>query len=238
MLSFVLNLHRLPRSLSLNPLADYLKLMLMRHGESVGNVDKRLEGQTSTSLSARGQQQAHQLAIYLKQQSLPTVLYSSPLRRAIETAGQIALLTRCSPQIESALQELHQGIFEGLTWAEACHQYPQVCSSLSATFDFLPVPGAESPEQAHQRAVAWYQTLWQRHAPGESIWMVSHGGFMQHLIRVILGCDRSWQIPIGHTALFEFWLVSSDLNQGNQTNPECWKVLKFNETPHLSLKFE
>ena len=209
----------------------------MRHGESVGNLHGQLEGQTSTSLSAAGQRQVHQLATYLKRsQSLPTVLYTSPLQRAIETACQIASETGCSLQIEPALQELHQGIFEGLTWDEACQQYPQVCSALVNTLDYRPVPGAESTQSAYQRAISWYQTLWQRHDPGDSIWMVSHGGFMQQLIRGILGCDRSWQIPIRHTALFEFWLLNPIVNKGNQNNPEYWKVVKFNETPHLGLQ--
>lgn len=57
---------------------------------------------------------------------------------------------------------------------------------------------------------------------------------MQLLIGVIMGCDRTWQILIRHTALFEFWLIGPEPTQSSQSNPECWKIMKFNETPHLT----
>ncbi|MEA5463564.1 histidine phosphatase family protein [Leptothoe sp. PORK10 BA2] len=212
-------------------MTNYLKLWLMRHGESLGNIDERLEGQMSTPLSPLGRWQAQQLAAYLHQQGTPTVLYSSPLQRAVETAHYLAIDRPV--ELVPAIQELHQGIFQGLTWAEASHRHPQVCAALTQSLDYRPVPGAETLMAAHQRAVSWYQTLWQRHAPGDVVWMVTHGGFMQQLIRVILGCDRTWQISIRHTALFEFWLLNPANTRSRQHNPECWKILKFNETPHL-----
>ncbi|MEM9265487.1 MAG: histidine phosphatase family protein [Cyanobacteria bacterium P01_F01_bin.13] len=214
-------------------MANYLKLLLIRHGESQGNIDGRLEGQTSTPLSAKGQWQAGQLAAYLQRQPEPTHLYSSPLQRAVQTARYLEMVAGCSLQLETDLQELHQGIFQGLTWAEACHRYPHICAELAATLDYQPVPGAESLMAAHQRAISWHHTLWRRHIPGDVVWLVSHGGFLQQLIRVILGCDRTWQIPIRHTALFEFWLLGPTSNHANQHNPECWKIVKFNETSHL-----
>ena len=57
---------------------------------------------------------------------------------------------------------------------------------------------------------------------------------MQQLIGVIMGCDRTWQIPIRHTALFEFWLLGPKPTQTDRHNPEHWKIMKFNETPHLN----
>lgn len=217
-------------------MADYLKLLLIRHAESVGNVDGRFEGQSSTPLSVKGRWQAAQLAHYLQRQPVPVCLYSSPLQRAAETANYLVLSIGCPLELDIALQELHQGIFQGLTWDEANQRYPQVCSDLTATLDYRPVPGAETLMFAHRRAIGWYQTLWQRHLPGDVIWIVTHGGFMQQLIRVILGCDRIWQIPVRHTALFEFWLLHPDCTESSQNNPEYRKILMFNETPHLECK--
>ena len=215
-------------------MGDYLKLLLLRHGESVGNVDGCLEGQTSTALSTHGQRQAQQLSTYLQQSHpQPLCIYSSPLQRATETASYLSAIADCPLRLEPDLQELHQGIFQGLTWAEASQRYPQICATLTATLDYQPVPGAETLMAAHRRASRWCHTLWQRHPSGGWVWVVTHGGFMQQLIRVILGCDRTWQIPIHHTALFEFWLLSSGLTPASQHNPECWKISKFNNTPHL-----
>lgn len=214
-------------------MTNYLKLLLMRHGESQGNIENRLEGQEGTPLSAHGHDQARRLAVYLKYQAAPTCVYSSPLQRAVQTATYLSDAVSRPLHLDADLQELHQGIFQGLTWAEASQRYPQVCATLISTVDYQPVPGAEAPMTAYQRALRWYQSLWQRHGAGDVIWVVSHGGFLQQLMRVILGCDRSWQIPIRHTALFEVWLLSPQLTLDNQHNPEYWKIIKFNETPHL-----
>lgn len=188
----------------------------------------------STPLSPHGQWQVHQLGNYLQGQPAPTCFYSSPLQRAVQTARGVARTLGCSPQIDVDLQELHQGIFQGLTWAEAEQQHSEICAALTSTVDYLPVPEAETPMAAYQRAMHWYQGLWRRHGAGDIVWAISHSGFMQQLIRVIMGCDRTWQIPIRHTALFEFWLLSPQTTLASRGNPEYWKIIKFNETPHLN----
>ena len=214
----------------------YLKVLLIRHGESQGNMEGRLEGQMSTPLSLHGHDQARRLAIYLsKHPTLPTCLYSSPLQRAVQTAEYLADEIGCFLCLDSALQELHQGIFQGLTWTEASQRYPHVCAALTSSLDYQPVPDAETPIAAYSRAMGWYQSFWQQHSTGDVVWVVTHGGFLQQLIRVILGCDRTWQIPIRHTALFEIWLLSPQVNADNGFNPEYWKIVKFNETPHLTV---
>ena len=160
----------------------------------------------------------------------PASLY---LQRAVETASYLSATTACPVRVNPALQELHQGIFQGLTWAEACRRYPQICNSLTATLDYQPVPEAETLAAAYERATSWYQSLWHEHPAGGWVWAVTHGGFMQQLIRIILGCDRTWQLPIHHTALFEFWLLKPAATQASQHNPEYWKILRFNDIPHL-----
>ncbi|MEM9805063.1 MAG: histidine phosphatase family protein [Cyanobacteria bacterium P01_D01_bin.56] len=214
-------------------MTDYLKLVLIRHAESLGNVDGRMEGRMSTGLSPQGQHQARQLGKYLQTQPPANYLYSSPLERAVETARVLASLSGLNLQLDPLLHELHQGIFQGLTWIEASQRYPDLCAQLIKTLDYQPVPEAEPLKAAHQRAIDWYQKLWQRHQPGEVLWLVSHGGFMQHMVRVILGCDRTWQIPIRNTAIFELWLIKPYAHPSSQDNPELWKIVKFNETPHL-----
>lgn len=214
-------------------MTDYLKLVLIRHAESLGNVKGCLEGQTSTGLSPLGQHQARQLRTYLQTQPQATHLYSSPLERAVATARVLEPLSGLTLQLDPLLQELHQGIFQSLTWPEASQRYPDLCAQLMATLDYQPVPEAETLMAAHQRAIKWHHQLWQRHRPGDRLWIVSHGGFMQHMVRVILGCDRTWQIPIRNTAIFEFWLSAPQVQPSSQNNPELWKIVKFNETPHL-----
>ncbi|MEM8810644.1 MAG: histidine phosphatase family protein [Cyanobacteria bacterium P01_G01_bin.38] len=213
----------------------YLKLLVIRHAQSLGNAETRMEGQSSTPLSPLGQHQAQRLARYLQHQAEPpSHCYSSPLLRAVQTAKT---LIKPYPGLAmsplDSLQELHQGIFQGLTWAEATGRYPDLCHQLTSTLAYCPVPQAETLKGACHRAQQCAHEL-RQHQAGDVVWAISHGGFMQYLIAAILGCDRTWQLPIGHTAIFEFWLALNHENHAeSRFNPECWQIKQFNNTEHL-----
>lgn len=221
-----------------------LKILLIRHAQSLGNVQGQMEGQCSTALSRLGQAQAQQLKAYLMTQDLPTHIYISSLLRASQTIQPLvtSLQQRKHPfrnQQTNALRELHQGIFQGLTWAEAQSKYPDVCEKLLSSMTWQPVPEAESLVDARARARSWMKHILDKHSPGDVIWAVSHEGFLQQLVSVIMGCDRTWRIPIPHTALFEFWLASTQYQnqwqslQGDRFNPEFWLLKRFNDCSHL-----
>ena len=223
----------------------YLKILLIRHAQSLGNVAGQMEGQSSTALSKRGQAQAQQLKTYLLTQDWPTHIYSSPLLRALQTIKPLITALHqhkhdFRSQQTKALQELHQGIFQGLTWAQAQSQYPDVCAKLLSSLTWQPVPDAESLADARARARSWIKYLLDKHRPGDVIWLVSHEGFLQQLISVVMGCDRTWKIPVPHTALFEFWLASMQYQnqwqqlEGDRFNPEFWQLKRFNDCSHLS----
>ncbi|MBE9064432.1 histidine phosphatase family protein [cf. Phormidesmis sp. LEGE 11477] len=218
----------------------YLKLILIRHAESIGNTRKVMEGQSSTPLSDKGIFQAQQLSAALVAQPTPeslSTIYSSPLLRATQTAD---ILTASSGQntyrLSDHLQEIHQGVFQGLTWLEAQAQHPQLCRQLLGARQWQPVPKAESPDTARNRAVAWVNQVLCQHQPGESVWAISHAGIMQQLVAVILGCDRTWKISIHHTARFEFWLSQTHWQTlgTDRFNPEYWIVRRFNDYAHLT----
>ena len=226
----------------------YLKLLLMRHAESLGNVQKIMEGQSSTALSNKGQQQASQLAqALLSSSERPAYLYSSPLLRARQTAEAISLLLAQSSHSflyreTDALKELHQGIFQGLTWVQAQAKYPELCERLMATLSWQTIPEAEPLPVARTRAVAWTKYLLSHHAAGDVVWVVSHEGFLQHLLSTVMGCDRTWQIRIPHTAIFEYWIslsnqAHSDADSNSYAlehfNPEHWIIRRFNDVSHL-----
>jgi len=208
-----------------------------------------MEGQSSTALSKKGQQQTSQLTNALCATSpWPTHLYSSPLLRAQQTADAIATaLTQIEHPFTyretEALCEMHQGIFQGLSWAQAKANYPDLCAQLMTTLSWQPIPEAETLLAARNRAKSWFQHLLENHSAGDTIWAVSHEGFLQHLVSVVMGCDRTWQLRIPHTAIFEFWLAlpaaddRSSLDEFLKThrfNPECWRLRRFNDCDHIA----
>ncbi|MEL6602380.1 MAG: histidine phosphatase family protein [Cyanobacteria bacterium J06614_10] len=241
----------------------YLKLLLIRHAQSEGNLHGKMEGQTSTALSALGRQQAHRLSQTLlpalPERAAPSVsgpslsgpslsgpslpplfIYSSPLQRAVQTAHVLLQDLRAANypvqwQRADELKEMHPGIFQGLTWAEATSQYSELCSRLLNSLSWHPIPQAESPTVARRRAEAWLAHLLHTHQPGHTVWLISHAGLIQQMVSAILGCDRTWKIPIHHTAIFEFHLASTQWQtlSEDRYNPEYWKLQRFNDYAHL-----
>ena len=85
---------------------------LVRHGESLLNLEKRVSGQFDTALSPHGLHQAQRLADQLRHVAL-TGVYTSALSRTIETARPTATLHGLPIQTRSGLNELHMGVLEG-----------------------------------------------------------------------------------------------------------------------------
>lgn len=243
-----------------------LKLLFIRHAQSTGNQQRRMQGQGDFELSAEGKAQAERLARRLVSESWhPSCIYSSPLKRAAQTAeilmahivakplpatvsdlvddeidAPIEVVTpsdRANAAIEYAaeLQEFQNGIFQGLTWAEAKIRYPDLCNTLEASSDWIQIPGAESLKAARTRAHQFIQTLLERHSNGQQIWIVTHSWILQHLIAELLGCDRSWRIHARNTAIFEFWIDRSRWQRTDQNrfNTDLWQIRRFNDCRHL-----
>ncbi len=205
-----------------------------------------MQGQADFELSFTGQQQAKKLAKRLLAEDwCPDHIYSSPLKRARQTAQ--VLINAFEPvavasvgtttQLESAeeLKELHNGVFQGLTWQEAQTAYPNLCRELETSLEVLPIPGAEPLNEVRDRARIFVQRLLQRHRNSDRVWIVTHGGILQFLVAELLGCDRTWGLSIRSTALFEFWLDCSrwHLNDQNRWNTALWQIRRFNDAQHL-----
>lgn len=91
-----------------------IRVILVRHGETDWNKSRRIQGSNSdTPLNERGREQVEALALRLKQERIKAI-YSSPLRRALDTAKAIACQHQLEIQIESSLREINVGELEGV----------------------------------------------------------------------------------------------------------------------------
>src|SRR5437763_1920201 len=126
-------------------------VLLIRHGQSEGNAERRFGGHTATPLSARGWRQAEATARVLKSESL-TAIYSSDLARAMETARPVANLTRLPVNGTPDFRERSVGVMEGLTFEDAAQQHPdQYAALLRRDFEHV-LSGGESYRQLLDRA--------------------------------------------------------------------------------------
>lgn len=204
-------------------------------------------GHAKEGLSPLGQRQVAALAQGLIAESYyPTAVYSSPLPRAQQTA--IALVTMLAEAMGHPLLgvadceelcEFQNGIFQGLTWAEAQQRYPDLCDRLEASPDWIPIPQAETLAEGRQRAERFIHRVIQQHQQGDRLCIVSHHWILQHCFSVLLGCDRTWGMTVEHTARFEFyldrdrWFLESDTKQ-HRWNSDLWQIVRWGDRQHLA----
>src|SRR5258708_39498727 len=105
-------------------MSEVTRLLLIRHGQSEGNAERRFGGHTATPLSALGRKQAQATAEALASEQF-TAIYSSDLARAIETAEPLAQLTGLKIEASKNLRERSVGVMEGLTFEDAAAKHPE-----------------------------------------------------------------------------------------------------------------
>lgn len=164
-----------------------MRQYLVRHGESVSNIEGRVQGQIDVELSAYGREQARRTAAWCRTVAVGgvTELWSSPLRRARETAAEIAAATGLAVRIEPQLAELHAGIFQGHLWADLEERFPgEVARWRSGDVDYE-IPGGESRARLATRGREALERLAGRGGPGMIV--VAHGGVLTAALGALLG---------------------------------------------------
>lgn len=117
-------------------------MLLIRHAESVGNAERRLQGQGDFPLSERGVEQAEQLAARLTGPERPSALYSSPLLRTRQTAAAISAVAGLPVRLLPDVCEYDFGEASGLTWTEIAERYPDLIAAVrSRTAEYPRYPG-------------------------------------------------------------------------------------------------
>jgi broad specificity phosphatase PhoE len=178
-----------------------MEIMLLRHGESEGNAQGRMQGRRDYPLSPLGREQAARAAAFIAASGLAlNAVYSSPLKRAFETASIVAALgVRPEALIDDDLPEIGAGSLEGLSEAEIRDAHPEFMHRpLNQTGDFSDY-GGESNADVQARLTRLMVRLEARHRSAEErILLVGHGGFHYQLVKALL-CD-----PIPRVCILKF----------------------------------
>lgn len=163
------------------------KLILVRHAETEGNVNQVWHGSADAPLTERGWVQveatARRIAALAAQYPIDA-FYVSPLPRAQSTAAAIAAALEREPRVDYALREFDLGDWEGRTFQDL-KETERLWDRWAADPAFAP-PNGESPASFGRRAVAATRRLAEAHA-GETVLLVTHGGFICNVLAVWLG---------------------------------------------------
>ena len=164
-------------------------IVLIRHGETAWNAERRLQGHIDIALNAEGQRQAAALAAALAGEDIDAIV-ASDLQRALQTAQAVAGARGVQVQTDPALRERCYGGFEGLLYAEIAERFPLEFARWQARdIDALMPPGARSAESFRQFYVRSVDAIlgWAAAYPGRSIALVAHGGVLECAYRAATG---------------------------------------------------
>ncbi len=202
-------------------------VLLIRHGQSRGNAERRFGGHTATPLSARGHRQAEATARCLKSEAL-TAIYSSDLARAIETARPLSKMTGLPIQGTEAFRERSVGVMEGLTFEDAAQQHPeQYAALLRRDFEHV-LTGGESYRQLLDRAWQKLDEVIAAHRGGR-IAVFSHTGTICILALHLMGALDSPELKPVWIASGNCGIARFELREDGFV-----RVLNLNDTSHLS----
>lgn len=202
-----------------------MRLILIRHGETPWNRERRIQGcHSDTELSAKGKKQAGKIALSLKSQRI-TAIYSSSLKRAMDTARVIAQACGLEVRGIPELQEIDAGELEGLLEKELEGQYREFWEEWKRGNPFLHLPGGESMDELQRRAWRAIERITEKHPDGV-VAVISHFFVNLTVICQALGLD------LRHMGRLRQDLASiSILELTNQRN----SLSLLNDTCHLEV---
>jgi len=200
-------------------------LILIRHGQTPTNVAGRWEGWGDSSLTPRGEAQAAAVADRLAGEEEPiAALYTSPLRRAQQTAAAIGIALGLDPIPVDDLREINFGEADGTSVEEMETTRPALYARWKDRSDMMfQWPGGERRIDFYRRLARACDDILARH-PQETVAVVTHGGALRACLAHLLSEQMSawWRYALDNCG------VSRVRVDGSQR-----ELLTLNDVAHL-----
>ncbi len=165
-----------------------MKLVLIRHGPTDWNAEKRIQGRIDQPLSKAGIEDIRRRR--LSESLIQIPWYCSPMRRARQTAE---LLPVATPVIEAALTEMHWGDWEGkILKPLRKHLGNPMRDNEARGRDFCP-PNGESPRQVQDRLKPWLRTIAEQ---GQDCGAITHKGIIRCIYAMAFGWNMCGESPV------------------------------------------
>nr|XP_043616847.1 phosphoglycerate mutase-like protein 4 [Erigeron canadensis] len=201
------------------------EIVVVRHGETEWNAERRIQGHLDIDLNDVGRQQAVAVAERLAGESKISAIYSSDLKRALETAETIA--SRCGMlQVtqDPNLRERHLGALQGLVYSDAPKIKTKAYEALQSHGMDVEIPGGgESLNQLYERCTTALQTIASKHR-GERVVVVTHGG-------VIRALHQRASTGKGHRA---GRILNVSVNVLHLLDNDKWLIKSWGDVSHLN----
>lgn len=158
-------------------------IYLVRHTQTIGNVQKRLTGRSDYELTPEGKIFVHKLTERLKEVRFECA-YSSGSNRTLKTILPLAELNELQIIQEDALDEMYFGIYDGWTWEEVNKINPKIDKLHKEKNEIMEIPEQETTAQVAERMYKEIEKI-ARDNLGKTILICSHGVAIEAFIRKI-----------------------------------------------------
>lgn len=159
------------------------RLILIRHGQTNWNVERRKQGRNDQPLNEEGARQASLAARHVKENYDVTKVWASPLQRCYKTALEFGMPVHTSDH----LLEIDYGDWEGMLAEDIEKTSPEVAQKGA---DYVDPPGGEQRSNLPVRGNLWLEEANLRADTGDVV-LVGHGGSMKGLLAAVLDLPDS-----------------------------------------------
>jgi 2,3-bisphosphoglycerate-dependent phosphoglycerate mutase len=210
-------------------MAAATRIVLVRHGETAWNAERRLQGHIDIALNAEGERQAEAMAGALAGEHFDQ-LVSSDLQRAHQTAQALAQRIGMPVRSDARLRERCYGGFEGLLYADIAQRFPLEFAAWQARdIDAVMPPGARTAESFRQFYARSIDAVmgWAAAHPGQTLALFAHGGVLECAYRAAL--DLPLETPR------DFAVMNASINRFSVSDGKL-KLESWGEVGHLQAK--
>lgn len=167
-------------------------VLLVRHGETPWNRERRIQGWAPTPLTEAGVEQARRCGATLAEAYAVDRLVASDLRRVMETVRYLRQggALEVPVTVDPRWRERDFGVYQGLGYRAFFEGYPAFSLEASGVSAATEVPrGGESLAAMYDRVLAGWDDLRNDIEPGETVAVVSHGGPIRAVVGAVKGID-------------------------------------------------
>ncbi|MEM9160076.1 MAG: histidine phosphatase family protein [Verrucomicrobiota bacterium] len=196
-------------------------LILVRHGETEWNRQRRIQGQQDSALTAEGRYQAARVSEAIAHEKIRAA-HASDLGRAIDTAKIICGPKDLAFKPDHRLRERGFGQAEGETWDNSLKRHGEKFQRSYSGIDYAEL-GIEPLGAVRDRAFASLQEIAQAN-PSQTSLVITHGGILAVILKEILG------LPLNGPRNFDLrnCAINRIINESG-----AWKLASWGETRHL-----
>lgn len=165
------------------------RIFIVRHTETVGNIEKRLTGRQDYEVTPRGEKLIQKLTTELSNIKFDKI-YSSTSGRAIKTVENLAKLNNLEIETKEDLCEMYFGKYDGWKWEDVNRIQPEIKQRQNEINEISRIEGQETMEYVADRMDKCIRNIVQANI-GKTILISSHGVAIEAFLRKISGIPFS-----------------------------------------------